>query len=47
MNEDLTPEEHEKLWAEEAVRCYEELKSSKVKGIPYEEVLRDVKSRLE
>lgn len=30
MNEDLTPEEHEKLWAEEAVRCYEELKSSKV-----------------
>lgn len=40
-----TPEENEQLWLEVIGRRVEELRSGKVKGIPWEEVLRDVKSR--
>lgn len=36
--EQLTPED-QKLWGELAVRRYNDLKSGKVKGIPYEEVI--------
>lgn len=44
--ENLTPQEHERVWTEVAVRRALELKSGKVKGIPFEEVQRDVESRL-
>lgn len=43
--EEPSPEEHQKIWGEVAMRRYHDLKSGKVKGIPYEEVMRDVKSR--
>jgi putative addiction module component (TIGR02574 family) len=43
--EEPTPEEHQELWGEVARCRYNDLKSGKVKGIPYEEVLRNVKSR--
>lgn len=36
------PEEYERLWAEEAMRRYEDLKSGKVKGLTHEEFMRDV-----
>lgn len=41
-----SPEEYERIWAEEAMRRYQELKSGKVKGIPLEDVLRNARSRL-
>jgi putative addiction module component (TIGR02574 family) len=45
--EDPTPEENERLWAEVIGRRVEELRSGKVKGIPWSDVMRDVKSRFE
>ena len=36
--------EWERLWGEVAMHRYQEMKSGKVKGIPYEEVLNEVKS---
>lgn len=36
------PEEYERLWVEEAMRRYEDLKSGKVKGLTHEEFMRDV-----
>ncbi|MER3481396.1 MAG: hypothetical protein C4327_13250 [Meiothermus sp.] len=44
--EDLSPEEYEQAWLEVVVRRAEELRSGRAKGIPVEEVLRDVESRL-
>jgi putative addiction module component (TIGR02574 family) len=38
-------QEWEKRWGEVAMRRHEDLKSGKVKGIPYEEVMNEVKSR--
>ncbi|MBF6595392.1 MAG: addiction module protein [Thermaceae bacterium] len=40
--EQPTPEEHGRLWAEEAMRRYQDLKSGKEKGLSYEEFMRDV-----
>lgn len=45
--EDPTPEENERLWAEVIGRRVEELRSGRVKGIPWDEVMHDVKSRFE
>lgn len=36
--EDISPEEHERLWVEEAARRYEELKSGSARSTPSEEV---------
>ena len=43
--EDISEEEHEKLWAEEAERRYAEFKTGKVKAIPAEKVFARLKSR--
>ena len=37
-----TPEEHSRIWAEEAMRRYEDMKSGKVKGLTYEEFMRGI-----
>jgi hypothetical protein len=39
--EQLSPEEREKLWTEEAERRSREMDEGKVKGIPLDEVLAD------
>ena len=44
--EEPSPEEHEQLWAAEINRRYSDYESGKTKGIPYEEVMQDVESRL-
>jgi len=43
--EDITEEEHERLWAEEADRRYADYKADKVKAIPAEEVFASLRSR--
>jgi len=43
--DDLSRDENEGLWAEEALRRAKEMESGEVKGIPVENVLRDVRSR--
>ena len=43
--EDISEEEHEKLWAEEAERRYAEFKTGKVKAIPVEKVFARLNSR--
>ena len=45
--EDLSEEENERLWAEEALRRHEEIDSGAVKGRPGKEVFRDARSRLQ
>ena len=42
----LSQEESDKLWAAEIDRRIADYKSGKTKGISYEEVMRDVESRL-
>lgn len=44
--EQPSQEESDKLWAAEIDRRIADYKSGKTKGIPYEEVMRDVESRL-
>ncbi|MDX2004303.1 MAG: addiction module protein [Meiothermus sp.] len=39
-----TLEENEQLWLEVIGRRVEEIRSGKVKGIPWEEVMRDVRA---
>lgn len=41
--EELSPEEWEKAWAEEAERRDREMDEGKVKGIPGEEVMRELR----
>jgi putative addiction module component (TIGR02574 family) len=43
--ENISPEEHEKLWVEEAARRYEELKSGTARAIPAEEVFAKLTRR--
>jgi len=38
--------ENERLWAEEALRRYAEMKSGKVKGKPAAKVMREARARL-
>jgi hypothetical protein len=45
-SEDISPEEHEKLWAEESERRLEEMESGKVSAIPLNEALREARSLL-
>jgi len=45
-SEDISPEEHEKLWAEESERRMEEMESGKVAAIPLNETLREARSLL-
>lgn len=40
--EQPTPKEHGRIWAEEAMRRYEAMKSGKDKGLTYEEFMREV-----
>jgi len=44
--EDLSDEENERLWAEEALRRHEELETGLATERPAEEVFRDTRSRL-
>jgi hypothetical protein len=44
--EDLSDEENERLWAEEALRRHEEVESGAVKARPGRKVFRDARSRL-
>jgi hypothetical protein len=44
--EDLSEEEHERLWAEEALRRHEEIDNGTAKTRPGKEVFRDARSRL-
>lgn len=44
--DELTEEENERLWAEEAYRRFQEMESGQVKGRPAENVLRDARARL-
>jgi putative addiction module component (TIGR02574 family) len=44
--DELSEKENERLWAEEAMRRYEELESGKSEEIPAEEVMRDAYARL-
>ena len=44
--EDLSEEENERLWAEEALRRHEELETGLATERPAEEVFRDARSRL-
>lgn len=44
--ESLTDAENERLWAEEALRRYEELEKGTAKARPGEDVFRDARSRL-
>ena len=39
--EQPSPEELNRIWAEEAMRRYQDLKSGKDKGLTYEEFIRD------
>ncbi len=43
--EEISPEEHERLWVEEAARRYEELKSGTTRAIPAEEVFAKLARR--
>ncbi len=43
--DDISEEENNKLWAEEAERRYDEYKAGKIKAIPAEEVFARLKSR--
>lgn len=43
--EDISPEEHERLWVAEAARRYEELKSGRARAIPAEEVFAKLSRR--
>lgn len=43
--EDISEEEHARLWGEEAERRYSDYKSGKVKAIPTEEVFSRLRSR--
>ena len=38
--------ENQRLWAEEALRRYKEMKSGKVKGKPADKVMREARARL-
>ncbi|MDX2007891.1 MAG: addiction module protein [Meiothermus sp.] len=44
--EETTPEENARRWGEVAAKRAEKIRSGEIKGIPTEEVLRDVKSRM-
>jgi putative addiction module component (TIGR02574 family) len=44
--DELSDEENEKLWTQVAERRVQELRSGKVKGIPTEDVLSDVRAKL-
>lgn len=44
-DDDISEEENIKLWAEEAARRNEEMESGKVKGIPYEEVIKELRAK--
>ena len=44
--EDLTDEENQQLWAQEAFRRHEEIDTGAVKARPGKEVLRRARSRL-
>ena len=44
--EDLSEEENERLWSEEALRRHAEMDSDAVKARPGKEVFRDARSRL-
>ena len=43
--EDLSPDEHEHLWVEEAARRYEELRTGTARSFPAEEVFADLARR--
>lgn len=43
--EDISEEENEKLWAEEAERRYAEFKKGKTKAVPAEQVFARARSR--
>ncbi len=43
--DDISEEENDKLWAEEAERRYDEYKAGKIKAIPAEEVFARLKPR--
>lgn len=45
--EKLSPEDWEKLWLEESARRLTELEQGKVKGIPGEQVMRELRDLLE
>ncbi len=45
--EKFSPEECERLWLEESERRLEELEQSRVKGIPGEQVMRELRDLLE
>jgi len=44
--DDLTPEEHERLWVEEAARRYQQLKSGAARSIASEELFARLEARL-
>jgi putative addiction module component (TIGR02574 family) len=44
--DELSDEENEQLWTQVAERRVQELRSGKVKGIPTEDVLSDVRAKL-
>ncbi|MCX7803092.1 MAG: addiction module protein [Meiothermus ruber] len=44
--EQISPEEHDRLWTEVAARRAEELQSGKTKGYSWEEIKQDALSRL-
>ncbi len=43
--EELTEEEWEQAWAEEAMRRMEDMRAGKTQGIPHEEVMRQMKEK--
>jgi putative addiction module component (TIGR02574 family) len=43
--EELSPEEHERLWADEAESRYEALRTGSLHSIPVEDVLAKLESR--
>jgi putative addiction module component (TIGR02574 family) len=43
--ETISPEEHEKLWVQEAARRYDELRSGTARAIPAEEVFAKLEKR--
>ena len=44
--EEFDAEEHERIWVEEALRRDADLDEHPEKGIPFDEVLREVRARL-
>lgn len=45
-SEGISPEEHERSWAEESERRMEEMESGKVSAIPLNDALREARSLL-